>query len=658
VTPWHGRSLPLRYAAPPMSFEHLLSPLAIGPVTLRNRIVSSSHQTTLVADHLPTDEFVAYQAARAAGETGLIIMEAVAVAPSGLLTAHTLGGYLEPMVDGYRRVAAAVQPHGCKLFVQLFHGGREQIASAPRAPAVSSSALPSARYHTEPRALRTEEVQELIASYGRCAEIAAAAGLDGIEVTAAHGYLGEQFFRPEYNLRTDRYAEPARFVTEALEAVRAAAPGLALGVRLSADSAAARAIVPELAELVDYVHLAIGNSATFDGCTGIAPPPPTAQDAIGELTEPFKQGRPLIATTRVVDPAHADTLVGLGTADAFGMTRALITDPEMPRRARTGDAERILRCIGCNACIAHYHAETPIRCSMNPRTGRELTLTPPAPGDGPRRRVVIVGAGPAGLAAAVDAGAAGHDTVLLERADAIGGQVTIAASSPGHAEQALALAANYTTLLRDASVSVRLGTTASAESIAVLAPDLVILATGAAPAPARQPLDGIEVLQAWDVLAGRSRPSGHVIVSDWGGDSVALDCAEVLAADGCQVTIAVGAVMPGESVHQYARNQYLGRLARAGVTIADRHGLLSAAAGEVTFANVFAPEVVTTLRADGLVLSHGRVPEDGLYAELLGRVGPAAVVTAGDCRSPRGLEEAILEGTLAARDGLAALAGG
>jgi 2,4-dienoyl-CoA reductase-like NADH-dependent reductase (Old Yellow Enzyme family) len=631
-----------------MTLARLLSPLEIGPVTLRNRIVSTSHQTTLVADHLPTDEFVAYQAARAAGETGLIVMEAVAVAPSGLLTAHTLGGYLEPIVDGYRRVAAAVHEHGCRLFVQLFHGGREQIASAPRAPAVSSSSLPSARYHTEPRALRTDEVQELIASYGRCAELAAAAGLDGIEVTAAHGYLGEQFFAPEYNLRTDRYGEPARFVTEALEAVRAAAPGLALGVRLSADSEAARAVAPSLAGLVDYVHLAIGNSATFDGCSGIAPPPPTPQDAIAELTAPFKLGPPLIATTRVVDPAHADALVGAGVADAFGMTRALITDPEMPRKARTGDAERILRCIGCNACIAHYHAETPIRCAMNPRTGRELTLAPPAPDGGPRRRVVIVGAGPAGLAAAVDAGAGGHEAVLLERADAIGGQVAIAGAAPAHVEQLAALRANYESLLRDAGVSLRLGTDATAEAIAALAPDLVVLATGAVPAPARQPLHGIEVLQAWDVLAGRRRPTGRVIVSDWGGDPVALDCAEVLAARGCEVTIAVGAAMPGESVHQYARNQYLGRLARAGVTIADRHGLLSASAGEVSFANVFAPELVTTLPADALVLSHGRVPVDELYEQLTGRLD-APVSMAGDCRSPRGLEEAILEGTMAAR---------
>ena len=636
-----------------LALAHLLSPLRIGPVQLRNRIVSSSHQTTLVHEHLPTDEFVAYQAARAAGETGLIVMEAVAVAPSGLLTAHTLGGYLEPIVDGYRRVATAVQEHGCRLFVQLFHGGREQIASAPRAPAVSSSALPSARYHTEPRALRTDEVAELVASYGRCASLAAAGGLDGIEVTAAHGYLGEQFFRPEYNLRTDRYASPERFVVEVLRAVREAAPGLALGIRLSADSEAARAIAPELAPLVDYVHLAVGNSATFDGCIGIAPPPPSPQDLIGELTEPFRLGPPLIATTRVVDPAHADALIGSGVADAFGMTRALITDPEMPRKVRAGERDRVLRCIGCNACIAHYHAETPIRCSMNPRTGRELTLPAPvAAAD--RRRVVVIGAGPAGLAAAAEAVAAGHEVRLIERRETIGGQITIAGAAPAHAEQALALTANYASLLED--VDLALGRVVSADAIVALEPELVVIATGARPAPFRHALEGIEVVQAWDVLDGSARPSGRVIVSDWGGDPAALDCAEVLAAAGCEVTLAVGAVMPGETVHQYARNQYLGRLARAGVTIADRHGLVAAADGEVELANVFAPELRTSLPADALVLSHGRVPEDALEAQLRARALPAPMLAAGDCRSPRGLEEAILEGTLAVRDGLATLA--
>jgi 2,4-dienoyl-CoA reductase-like NADH-dependent reductase (Old Yellow Enzyme family) len=624
--------------------EHLFRPLTIGTAELPCRIVSTAHQTTLVHDHLPTDDFVAYQGARARGGAGLIVMEAVAIAPSGLLTAHTLGGYLDGMVDGYRRVAAAVQGEGTKLFVQLFHGGREVIATAPRPVVVSASALPSHRYHTEPRALRTEEVEEIVAAYARCAALAADAGLDGIEVTAAHGYLGEQFFAPEWNRREDRYGEPARFVTEVLEAVRGAAPELALGVRLSADSAPARAVAPALAPLVDYVHVAVGNSATFDGCSGIVPPPPAPRNLIADLTEPFKLGPPLIATTRVIDPVEADALVARGTADAFGMNRALITDPDMPRKARTG--KTILRCIGCNACIAHYHAGTPIRCAQNPRTGRERTLPHPA-ATSAARRVVVVGAGPAGLAAAAEAGAAGHDVVVLERTGRIGGQVWLAGHAPGHRELAGSLTANYEALLDRPNVELRLRTDADADAIAALEPDLVVLATGARPAPPRQPLDGVEVAQVWDVLAG-ARPAGRILIADWGGDPAALDCAELLAAEGRDVTRAVGAVMPGETLHQYTRNGYIARLCRAGVRIEHYLGLESARDGLVRFRNIFAPDLQTEIAADALLVALGRAPDDRLADALRAR-GGFPVEEAGDCRSPRSIEEAVLEGTLAAR---------
>ena len=477
----------------------LFSPLRIGPAELACRIVSTSHQTTLVEDHLPTEDFIAYQEARARGGTGLIVMEAVAVAPSGLLTAHTIGGYLDEIVDGYRRVGAAVQDHGTKLFTQLFHGGRELIASAPRPPALSSSALPSARFHTEPRALSTSEVEELIAAYGYCAALAAQGGLDGIEVTAAHGYLGEQFFTPEWNLRQDHYREPARFLTEVLETVRAAAPGLALGLRLSADSAAARAVVPALAPLVDYLHVAVGNSATFDGCSGIVPPPPAPRNLIAELTGPFRLGPPLIATSRIVNPVEADEMISRGVADAVGMTRALITDPDMPRKARGGQIRSIVRCIGCNACIAHYHAGTPIRCAQNPRTGRERALPAPAPA-AQRLRVAVAGAGPAGLAAAAEAAHAGHEVIIFERAAHIGGQMQLASGTLGHREQAAALCANYQELLDRGNVELRLGAAADADAVAALQPDLVIIATGARPAPPQQNLADVET------PAGLGRP--------------------------------------------------------------------------------------------------------------------------------------------------------
>jgi 2,4-dienoyl-CoA reductase-like NADH-dependent reductase (Old Yellow Enzyme family)/thioredoxin reductase len=627
------------------ALDHLLAPLEIGPATLPCRIVSTSHQTTLVADHLPTEDFVAYQGARAAGGAGMIVMEAVAVAPSGLLTAHTLAGYFDATVDGYRRIAAAVQPHGTKLFVQLFHGGREVISSAPRPEVISATARPSQRFQTEPRALRTDEVEALVASYARCAALAAEAGLDGIEVTGAHGYLLEQFFDPELNDRDDRYGDPAAFVTEVLGAVRAAAPALALGIRLSADSPAARAIAPRLAGSVDYVHLAIGHSATFARSTGIAPPPPTPRNAVAELTEPFRLGVPVLATTRIVDPVEADALIARGAADAVGMTRALITDPELPHKVRAGRVESVVRCIGCNACIAHYHAGTPIRCAQNPRAGRELTLPEAMPSREPRR-VVVVGAGPAGLAAAAEAAAAGDEVIVLERAERIGGQARLFGAAPGHEETTRSLVANYEMLLDRGNVEVRLGTEADPAAIEALAPDLVVVATGARPYAGAPDLGEIPVFGAWDVLAG-ARPSGQVLIADWGGDPTGLDCAELLAAAGCAVTLLTAAPMPGFSVHQYARHQYLARLERAGVRFASGLELDSAAGGEVLCRSIFAPERVTPFAADAVVTALGRVPEDGLARTLHAAAIPHE--SAGDCRSPRGLEEAILEGTLAAR---------
>lgn len=622
----------------------LFEPLTVGPVTLPGRIVSTSHQTTLVDNHLPTQDFIAYQAARARGGAALIIMEAVAIAPSGLLTAHTLAGYERAMLDGYRRVHDAVAAQGCRLFVQLFHGGREVIASSPRPEIVSSSARPSQRYQTEPRALTTAEVEELIAGYGRCAEVAAAAGIDGIELTAAHNYLAAQFFDPALNDREDRFGEPGAFVREALRVIRDRAPGIALGVRLSADSIPSQAIVGELEGLVDYVHLAVGNSATVAECAGIVPPPPAARNLIGDLTAPFRIGVPLLATTRIVEPVDAAALIERGDADAVGMTRALIADPRMPAKARAGALDEIRRCVGCNACIAHYHAETPIRCAVNPRTGRERVLGPPAPAEQPGR-VVVVGAGPAGLAAAEEAVLSGHEVILLDRGDRIGGQVVLSGRAPGHAELASTLLGDYDRVLSRAGVEPRLGVEVDAETVAALEGSLVVLATGARPFTPDLELHDVEVLQAFDLLAGARPAGGEIVIADLGADAIALDCAELLAAEGRSVTVVASAPAAGQRLHQYQRNGYMARLARAGVNVIAGQQLDGASGGTVQLRNLYAPELASELAASSLVLALGRVPEDGLARELTARGIP--FVAAGDCRSPRGLEEAVLEGTLA-----------
>ena len=628
--------------------RYLFSPLELGPVEIPNRIVSTAHQTTLVRDHLPTDDFVAYHRARAEGGTGLIVLEATAVHPSGLLTSHTLDGRLPDLAAAYGRVVAAVRPSGTRLFVQLFHGGREQIATAPRAPALAPSPVPSPRFRVEPREMSEEEIEEIVQGYARAAEIAVEGGLDGVEISAAHRYLIEQFFDPELNHRSDVWCAGPGFLLAVVRAVREAAPGLCLGLRVSADSKHVSAILQAAdAAEVDYVSLALGESSTYLGSTGIVPPAPVAEAVIAEHPRPAAAGQPLILTSRMVDPVVADRLIAQGTADAVGMTRALIADPDLPAKARSGRNDEIIRCIGCNACIAHYHAGTAIACAVNPRTGREgrfqrLTRGPE------RRRIVVIGGGPAGLAAAVEAGSAGHDVLLLEREARLGGQIALAGRAPGSASMAEAFVSTAKRLLTGAQVDVRLEVSARVEDVLAVGPDAVVVATGARPyLNARLAVDGMDVLHAWDLLAGDVPTGRTAVVADWGGDPGGLDAAELLCAAGNTVTLAVASVAVGEGVHQYRRNLYLQRLYRGGVTVLHHLELAGATACEIHFRNVFAPDRAHTLAADLLVLAQSRVPENSLSSSLA--AAGVRVQAAGDCRSPRSLEEAVLEGTLAAQ---------
>jgi 2,4-dienoyl-CoA reductase-like NADH-dependent reductase (Old Yellow Enzyme family) len=446
------------------TFRHLLEPLDVGPVTLPNRIVSTAHQTNLVAAHLPTDDFVAYHEARARGGAGMIVLEAAAVHPSGLLTAKTLSAYLPESAAALRRVADAVRPHGTRLFVQLFHGGREQIAVPPRSPVVAPSAVPSPRFRVEPRALDPEEIVELIEGYGASARTCAAAGLDGVELSVAHNYLLASFFEPGLNRRTDEWADGRRLLGAVIGRVREQAPALALGIRVSADADVSESIVQAAGDTVDYVHATLGDASSVRGAAGIVPPPPVTHERVLAAAERLGSQAPLIVTGRFTDPSDADRAIGAGRASAVGMTRALITDPELPRKLAAGRAGDVVRCIGCNACIAHYHDGTGIACTQNPRTGRERRMAPPRPAVA--GRIAIVGAGPAGLAAAAEAVACGHRVVLYESAAEVGGQLRLYRDAPGQRELAATMLRNYEKVLQTESVDIRLGTPADAATLA------------------------------------------------------------------------------------------------------------------------------------------------------------------------------------------------
>jgi 2,4-dienoyl-CoA reductase-like NADH-dependent reductase (Old Yellow Enzyme family) len=551
--------------------------------------------------------------------------------------------------------------HGTRLFVQLFHGGREQISASPKAPAVAPSAVPSLRFKCEPRALTVAEIDALIAGYGIAAGHAADGGLDGLEVSMSHGYLPAQFLSPLSNRRTDGYAGSLaarlRFALEVLGAVRAAVGDrLAVGARLSADELAPGGLsAADCAEIagavcasgtIDFVSIVLGHSAFPAASTWIAPPPPVAADAIASRADGIRAAIgavPLLATTRVVELVAAERIVAGGTADLVGMTRALIADPELIAKTVAGRADEVIECVGCNqACIGHYHAGVPIGCAVNARTGHERMLGLPGAArrrSGDRDAVLVIGAGPAGAAAAIEAAGAGQPVTLVEREAQIGGQLALAGLAPAHLELWARYRRSTQSRLRAAGVTVRLGVTADAALAERFGQ--VVLATGAEPyRPPRLPATTARILDAWEAIRAPDACAGPVLVADWGGGWDGLDAAERLAGAGHAVTLACAAPLPGETLHQYQRNLYLARMDTLGVEILHHHELAPTGLRHVFSLRERPLPAVATL-----VLAQGRVPADALWAALASHPG---AVRAGDVLGPRTLEEAVREGTLAA----------
>ena len=374
-------------------FPRLFEPLRIGSVTLRNRIVSSGHDTVMAVDGFVTEQLIAYQAARAAGGVGLIVVQVAGVHESARYTSHVLMATEDDCIPGYRRLAEAVHGHGTAIVGQIFHDGRELMESMDGTlpVALAPSAVPNERFHVMPRAMPIPLIEEIRAGYASAARRLCDAGLDGVEVVASHGYLPAQFLNPRVNLRTDRYGgspeNRLRFLRETIDADprgdrprpgrrpadldrrdharrpdagrRPAGPGGPrrrradrLRQRGGGDVGDARRLRPHRPadDRAQRLHRAARGAGARRSCRCRSSSP-----------------------GRINQPQEAERVLELGQADACVMTRALICDPLLPMKAADGRTDEIRACIGCNqACIGHFHAGYPISCIQYPESGREL----------------------------------------------------------------------------------------------------------------------------------------------------------------------------------------------------------------------------------------------------------------------------------------------
>ncbi|MFK7939412.1 MAG: FAD-dependent oxidoreductase [Roseovarius sp.] len=642
----------------------LFSPLSIGPVTVKNRILSTGHDTTLPTDGTVNDALIAYHMARARGGAGLIISQVAGVHETARYTSHLLMATDDNIIPGLRRLADAVHGEGCKLFVQLFHPGREimEVADGTAAVTYAPSAVPSDRFHTMPRAVSLSMIAEILQGYHDAAARVRAAGADGVEIVGSHGYLPAQFLNPAVNLRNDHYGgtpeNRRRFLSEALAAARAGGgDDFVVGLRMSGDEKnqggldapdALDAIVA-LAPQIDYVSVVAGTSATLGGAVHIVPPMFQDTAYCAPLAAAVKQrvNIPVIVTGRINQPQIAEAVLSSGQADMCGMTRAMICDPQMPAKAQAGKLDDIRACIGCNqACIGHFHKGVPISCIQHPETGREL-LYGDLPMASVARKVLVVGGGPAGMKAASVAAQRGHDVTLLEADSQLGGQARLAQLLPGRAEFG-GIITNLSGEMDRAGVDVRLNTRADLAMIEDMQPDAIILATGATPhwPTGFAAEDGAQVVTAWQILKNEVNPGGSVVIADWRNDWIGLGLAEHLATSGCHVRLAVNGVHAGELVQSYVRDSMVSRLHRLGVEITPYARLFGADADTVYFQHSASGEPILFEDVDTLVLAQGHSPDNSL-SDALGAY-PAPVQMIGDCLVARTAEEAVLEGLKAA----------
>lgn len=650
------------------AFKHLFSSIEIGNTVIPNRILTTAHQTNHVIDGIPTEDLDAYHEARAKGGLGLIILEAGAVHPSGMLTTNTIASFDPKIVDAYKRLTKTIHPYGTKIFAQLFHGGREVVSSDYRNAAWAPSAVPSLRFGTMPRPMTKEQIKEVIEGYADSALLAKQGGLDGVEICCSHGYLPAQFWSNHTNRRTDEYGgsfeNRMRFIVETIERVwEKVGEDFTVGIRMSSDEKTmdgttikdAVEIVEYLADHVrlDFINVTAGDSSTFSGSTHIVPPSPMkhAYVAADAFTLRMAGAIPVFVGSRIVDPVDGEKIISSGRADMVAMTRATIVDPELPNKAKEGKQHLIDACIGClQACIGHYHKGLPIGCVQNPEAGKERQVEALYAKDTAKKSVLIVGAGPAGLEAAVTADKKGHDVTLVDRGSRIGGMLNVMRKAPMRHELSESMIDNYTKQLEGSNVKLELNTNVTINYINEMNPDVVILATGSKPYEPQAPgLDDERIIYIDELFnVSDFEKDEETIVFDFGGDWAAVEGAIYLAEKGCKTTLVTARLYAAENVHQYLRNEYLKRLNKANVTIIPQHDFGGInEEGKVVMRNLFTYDRIP-LENDfrKVVLSVGRAPTTKLFDEI--REANIPVKLIGDCLAPRTIEEATTEGLFTA----------
>ena len=636
----------------------LWTPLQLGPVTVRNRIVFSAHLTNYAEDGLPTEQHAAYYAARAEGGAGLIITEEHSTHPTDWPYEKLIHGFHREAIAGYRRITDAVHRHRVPILAQINHNGGQGSSMYSRLPVWAPSSVADPLFREVPKAVDHAEIAEIVASYARVAAHCAEGGFDGIELQCSHSSIVRGFLSPATNRRRDDYGgsleNRARILLEIVHAVRAEiGGGLALGVRLcgdelieggtTIDDAVAVARMVEASGHVDYINTSIGvaTASLFMIEASMHIPPgyamfiPAAIRAAVDL--------PVVGVGRFKDPLQAERALAEGQCDLVGIVRGQIADADFARKARAGQSDDTRLCLSCNQeCVGRMGLNRWLGCIENPGTGREALGVGEARPVALGRRVLVVGAGPAGMQTAIAAARNGHHVTVCERDEAPGGQVRLAATVPNRAEFG-DLVRNQVNECRRLGVEFDFGVEVTPDEVERRRPDLVVVATGAvADRPWWAPADDERIVDIRDVLTGAAHPEGSVVLIDEIGFHHATSVAELLADRGCDVEVITPGMVVGQDL---------------GITLDMENWWIRAGSKGIVQTTDCVPMGVedgtlnlqhhptgTTLerRPDWVVLAVPAAPAETLYLELAAR--GVAVERVGDAVAPRRAHAAVIEG--------------
>jgi len=652
----------------PHGFRHLFTPLSVGGLVLKNRIFSTGHAEAMAEAGRAGPQLRAYHEAKARGGAALTIVGgSTSVHPSSPASAwNMIANHNDAVIPGYRSLAEAVHRHDCRIMSQLTHMGRRSQSDVESGHVLlAPSQIPEKVHREVPHEIEPEQIAMLVRAFGDATRRCREGGLDGVELSFAHNHLVDQFWSPLFNRRPDEYGgsleNRMRFGFDVLREIRRqVGRDWVVGARISGDEMTAGGLTAgDMAEiarrlaasgLVDFLSIIGGAAHTLQLQALAVPNMASPHGVFIPLASAIKAavpGMPIFHAGRIVDPVHAEQLLADGSIDLVGMTRALIADPDLPRKAIEGRLDDVRLCVGANeGCIDRIYQGKPVTCIQNPGTGREMELAEPVPAAMPRR-VVVVGAGPAGLEAARVAALRGHRVVLLEREAAVGGQVLIAARAPARAEYAgiLRFLAHQVDKL---AVDCRLRVEASVDTVLAESPDVVIIATGSSPhIPDLRGLDGKHVVTDRDVLLDRVEVGERVVVVDDVHTQQGLSTAEHLLDRGRRVEVISRLFYAGQDVGITSIAPLYSRLFAKGVTLTPHTDLVAVEGSAVVVANVYTRAERRIEGVDTVVLSMGSRSVDALYRALKGQV--AAVHAIGDCVAPRGIHQAILEGTRVAR---------